>query len=63
MSKSKSVALLGSTGSIGTQVLDVVSRLPERLRVVSLAAHRNVELLAEQVLRFHPQEHRKARNV
>ena len=50
----KRIALLGSTGSIGTQVLDVVSRLPERLKVVSLAAHRNVELLAEQVRRFHP---------
>ena len=50
----KTIALLGSTGSIGTQVLDVVSRLPERLRVVSLAAHRNVKLLADQVRRFHP---------
>ena len=50
----KNVAVLGSTGSIGTQVLDVVSRLPERLRVVSLAAHRNVELLAEQVRKFRP---------
>jgi 1-deoxy-D-xylulose-5-phosphate reductoisomerase len=50
----KKIALLGSTGSIGTQVLDVVSRLPERLKVVSLAAHRNVELLAEQVRRFRP---------
>ncbi|MCX6375688.1 MAG: 1-deoxy-D-xylulose-5-phosphate reductoisomerase [Armatimonadetes bacterium] len=50
----KNVALLGSTGSIGTQVLDVVSRLPERLKVVSLAAHRNVELLADQVRKFRP---------
>lgn len=50
----KNIALLGSTGSIGTQVLDVVSRLPDRLRIVGLAAHRNVELLAEQVYRFRP---------
>ena len=50
----KRISLLGSTGSIGTQVLDVVSRLPERLRVVSLAAHRNVELLAEQVRKYGP---------
>lgn len=50
----KHIALLGSTGSIGTQVLDVISRLPERLKVVSLAAHRNVKLLAEQVRRFRP---------
>ena len=50
----KTLSILGSTGSIGTQVLDIVSRLPERLRVVGLAAHRNVELLAEQVRRYQP---------
>ncbi|MHB0913180.1 MAG: 1-deoxy-D-xylulose-5-phosphate reductoisomerase [Armatimonadota bacterium] len=50
----KKLALLGSTGSIGTQVLDVVERLPERLQVVALAAHRNVALAAEQVRRFSP---------
>lgn len=50
----KTISILGSTGSIGTQVLDIVSRLPERLKVVGLAAHRNVELLAEQVLQYHP---------
>ncbi|MDI6829482.1 MAG: 1-deoxy-D-xylulose-5-phosphate reductoisomerase, partial [Armatimonadota bacterium] len=50
----KNLALLGSTGSIGRQVLDVVSRLPDRLRVVSMAANRNVELLAEQVRKFKP---------
>ena len=50
----RSIALLGSTGSIGRQVLDVVSRLPERLRVVSLAANRNVELLNEQAKIFRP---------
>ena len=50
----RNIALLGSTGSIGRQVLDVVSRLPEKLRVASLAAHRNVELLAEQIREFRP---------
>ena len=50
----KNIALLGSTGSIGTQVLDVVERLPDKLRVVSMAAHRNVELFAEQIRRFQP---------
>jgi len=50
----KNIALLGSTGSIGTQVLDVVSRLPERLRIISLAAHRNVRLLADQIRQFRP---------
>jgi len=50
----RSIALLGSTGSIGRQVLDVVSRLPDRLRVVSLAANRNVELLSKQAKIFKP---------
>lgn len=50
----KNLALLGSTGSIGRQVLDVVSRLPDRLKVVSIAANRNVELLADQVRKFEP---------
>ncbi len=42
------VAVLGSTGSIGTQTLDVIARLSDRLQVVALAAHSNVELIAEQ---------------
>jgi 1-deoxy-D-xylulose-5-phosphate reductoisomerase len=50
----KRVAILGSTGSIGTQALDVISRHPDRFEVVALAAGRNVELLREQVRRFHP---------
>ncbi len=48
----KRVAILGSTGSIGTQALDVVARFPERFEVVGLAAGRNVELLADQARRF-----------
>ena len=44
----RSVVILGSTGSIGTQALDIISRLPDRLRVVGLAAHNKVELLADQ---------------
>ncbi len=44
----KRIVILGATGSIGTQTLDVVRRLPERLRVVGLSAHRNKELLARQ---------------
>lgn len=43
------IVVLGSTGSIGTQTLDVVRRLgPERARIIGLAAHRNVAMLAEQ---------------
>lgn len=50
----KRVAILGSTGSIGTQALDVIARHPERFAVVALAAGRNAELLARQVERFAP---------
>jgi len=48
----KKICILGSTGSIGRQVLDVAERLGDRVRIVGLAAHRNVELLSEQVRRF-----------
>ncbi len=48
----KRVAILGSTGSIGTQALDVIGRYPDRFDVVGLAAGRNVALLAEQARRF-----------
>lgn len=51
----KNVALLGSTGSIGTQTLAVAAALPQRLRVAGLAAHSNVELFCEQVARWKPQ--------
>jgi 1-deoxy-D-xylulose-5-phosphate reductoisomerase len=44
----KSVVILGSTGSIGTQTLDIIARLPNKLRVVGLAANNNVEVLARQ---------------
>jgi 1-deoxy-D-xylulose-5-phosphate reductoisomerase len=44
--------ILGSTGSIGTQALDVIARHPDEYRVVALAAGRNAELLAEQAQRF-----------
>ncbi|MBI3720989.1 MAG: 1-deoxy-D-xylulose-5-phosphate reductoisomerase, partial [Fimbriimonas ginsengisoli] len=48
----KRVAILGSTGSIGTQTLDVISRHPDRFQVVGLAARRNAALLQEQARRF-----------
>lgn len=50
----KRLTLLGSTGSIGTQTLEVVERNPERLRVVGLAAGRNVDLLIQQTKQFRP---------
>ena len=48
------IAILGSTGSIGTQALDVIARHPDRYRAVALAARSSAQLLAEQVRRFHP---------
>ncbi|MBV9103705.1 MAG: 1-deoxy-D-xylulose-5-phosphate reductoisomerase [Candidatus Eremiobacteraeota bacterium] len=50
----RAVAILGSTGSIGTQALDVIERHPERFRVVALAAGRRASVLAEQARRFRP---------
>ena len=50
----KGVAVLGSTGSIGTRALDVLATLPDRFRVTALAAGRNLRLLDEQVRRFRP---------
>jgi len=47
--------VLGSTGSIGEQTLDVAGAFPDRYRVVALGAGRNVDLLAEQVRRFRPE--------
>src|SRR5579859_224510 len=49
------IALLGSTGSIGQQTLDIVRCFPEQLQVVALAARSNVELLARQAGEFHPE--------
>ncbi|MCH7953521.1 MAG: 1-deoxy-D-xylulose-5-phosphate reductoisomerase [Chloroflexi bacterium] len=48
------VAILGSTGSIGRQTLDVIRSLPDRFRVVALSAGRNVTLLEEQAREFKP---------
>jgi 1-deoxy-D-xylulose-5-phosphate reductoisomerase len=48
------IALLGSTGSIGTQSLDIISRFPEEFVVEVLVAGNNVDLLTQQALRFQP---------
>ncbi len=50
----KGIAVLGSTGSIGRQTLDVIRALPERFKVVGLAAGRNLDLFAQQVEEFRP---------
>src|SRR5579864_3412833 len=50
----REVAILGSTGSIGRQGLDVIASNRERLRVCALAANQNIELLAQQANQFQP---------
>ena len=51
----KAITILGSTGSIGTQTLDIVTHNPDKFRVVGLAAGSNVDLLIEQIRRFKPE--------
>jgi 1-deoxy-D-xylulose-5-phosphate reductoisomerase len=51
----KTVTILGSTGSIGTNTLDVVRQNPDRFRVFALAAGRNIDLLAAQIREFNPE--------
>ena len=50
----KVITILGSTGSIGTQALDVVRENPDRYKVESLTAGRNASLLIEQIKEFKP---------
>lgn len=54
MTPTRGVAILGSTGSIGTQALDVIREQRDRLHVEVLTAHRNAELLIQQALEFEP---------
>ncbi|MFW6118197.1 MAG: 1-deoxy-D-xylulose-5-phosphate reductoisomerase [Chloroflexota bacterium] len=51
----KKIAILGSTGSIGQQTLDVIRALPGELKVLALTANKNLELLERQIKEFHPQ--------
>lgn len=51
----KKISILGSTGSIGTQTLDIVSQYPEQFQVIGLATGNNVDLLAKQIRTFRPQ--------
>lgn len=50
----KNIVLLGSTGSIGTQVLDVIRENPDRFHIVGMSAHHNVELFNKLVQEFEP---------
>lgn len=51
----KKIAILGSTGSIGTQTLEVVAAYPERYEVYALCAHRSIDKLIDQARTFHPE--------
>ena len=51
----KKISILGSTGSIGTQALDVVRKLPDEFKICALAANSNVELFSKQVEEFQPE--------
>ncbi len=51
----KPITLLGSTGSIGTQTLDIVNQYPEKFRIIGMTAGGNVELLARQIFQFKPE--------
>src|SRR5688572_2720649 len=53
-SSPRRVAILGSTGSVGTSALDVAAALPDRVQVIGLAAHARWERLAEQCHRVRP---------
>lgn len=50
----KNISILGSTGSIGTQTLEVISYFPDKFRVVGLSAGNNIDLLAKQATQFRP---------
>ena len=54
MSTTRGIAILGSTGSIGTQALDVIREQREHLHVEVLSAHSNCDLLIQQALEFQP---------
>ena len=51
----KRIVILGSTGSIGTQTLDIVRQHPEKFKVVGLTANHNIEKLQEQIAEFKPE--------
>ena len=53
--KKKQIAILGSTGSIGTQALDVIAQHSDRFEVYALTANNNIDLLIEQAIKFSPE--------
>ncbi len=54
MKKKKNIAILGSTGSIGTQALEIISDYPDLFQAEILVANKNVDLLIQQAIKFEP---------
>ena len=52
----KNIVVLGSTGSIGTQTLEIVDAYPDKLQVVAFAAGSNVEKIEPQIRKYHPKK-------
>ena len=50
----KAISILGSTGSIGTQTLDVIRQHPDQFQAVALVTHGNIDLLEQQIAEFKP---------
>jgi len=53
--RTKPLAILGSTGSIGTQTLDIVKKFPDHFKIVALSCNKNIELLKKQIEEFKPE--------
>ena len=53
--RTKTLSILGSTGSIGTQTLDIVKKFPEHYKIVGLTCNSNIELLKKQIEEFKPE--------
>ncbi len=54
MSSKKGIAILGATGSIGTQALEVIAAYPDHFRLEVMTAHKNADLLIELAIRHQP---------
>lgn len=54
MERKKKISIIGSTGSIGTQALEVISKLQDKFEIIALAGGNNIDLLIEQAEKFKP---------
>ena len=51
----KNIAILGSTGSIGTQALEVLDSIPDKFKIIALSAGNNTELISKQIDKYTPE--------